>query len=144
MAMQIYSGWPYDGAITDNAEPTASEGILAGMAIKKDSTTGKLVLADGTVGEVSFFALKDQDDTDVVFSKSLPYIVKNATVYTDQYVADTYSINDPICVSTGIGHAEDGLYRKYVDGVDTAPVVGYYDGSRTFDSVVFIKIRFKD
>lgn len=135
MAMQIHSGWPYEGAITGNAEATDAEGIVAGMAVKKDPGTEKLVLADGTEGELSFFALKDQADNDVVFTKSLPYIVKNAVVYTDQYTAGVYAIGDPICVDEG----DPGKFRKWI-AMDTNPIIAYYDGVRTFEEVDFIKL----
>ena len=51
MAMDIFKGWPLDGALNDNAKPKDGEGIIAGMAIKKDAN-GELVKADHPAHEL--------------------------------------------------------------------------------------------
>lgn len=131
MAMDIYKGWPFDGAINDNAPPKSGEGIVAGMAVKKDSN-GELVKANGAVGEKAFFAMNDQASLDVVHSKSLPYIVSNAIVLTDQYIAASYTTGQGLEVSS----ASPGSLKA----LGTAPLFGYFDGFVTRDGIDFMKV----
>ena len=137
MAFDIYRGWPLDGSIHDNAPPKEGEGIIEGMAVKKDAN-GELVKADGTAAEVAGMSLKSQADLDVAFADSMPYVLRNAIMYTDQYVGgETRAIGDALQVSSG---GEAGLFKLHTGGA--APVFGTYDGEEIRNGKTMIKIIF--
>jgi len=135
MAFNVKKGWPLGGALEDSAKPKAGEGIVAGMAIKKDSS-GELVKATGAALEVSYMALDNQDAFDVVEADKLPYILGNAIVQTDQFVAGAYAVNDALQVST-VG-AEAGKLVVHTGG--TAPTWGWVDELVTVDGVSMLSV----
>ena len=135
MSMDIYKGWPLDGAINDNAKPKDAENIVAGMIIKKDAN-GELIKATGASDEREFFALENQQDYVVSQGKSMAYIVKNAIVLTDQYdTSKTYSFGTPVKVDSG----NPGKLTPWTGG-DPEPIFGYADGKVTRDSVEYLKV----
>jgi hypothetical protein len=135
----IWKGWPYDGAINDNAEPLAGQAIEAGMAITKD-VNGKLIKATGAEPTV-YWAVEDQDAPPVVMAGVMPYIVKNAIILTDQYSAlGTYDLTAPQLM------VDAGTPGTVIDW-DSNPahaIVGYYEGTVERDSVTYMKIRTAD
>lgn len=136
MAMNVTKNWPLGGALEDSAKPKAGEGIIAGMAVKKDAA-GELVKATGAAKEQAFFALDSQESYDVIESDRIPYIIGNAQVQTDQYLADTYLPGDELAVSTVGG--EEGLLKKHTGGGE--PTYGWVDGVETVDGVVMLTIN---
>jgi len=132
--MDLYKGWPFEGAINDNAVPKTGAGIDAGMAIKKD-VNGELIKADGTAGEKAYFALDSQlTDLVVTGARSLAYIVGNAIVLTDQYdTTKVYGYGTEIMVDAG----NPGKFTPWLAG---SPVFGHSDGFVTRDEVTYLKI----
>lgn len=139
MAMNVTKGWPLGGALEDSAKPKAGEDIIAGMAVKKDSS-GELVKADGTAKEQAYMALDSQDAFDVVEALRLPYIIGNAQIQTDQFVAGSYSVGDELQVSETGG--EEGLVKVHTGG--TAPTYGWVDKVETVDGVTMLTINKPD
>lgn len=133
----IYKGWPFDGAINDNAEPLAGQDIIAGMAIAKDAN-GKLIKAVGTEPRV-FWCIENQDAPPVQFAGVMPYIVGNAIILTDQYdtTAD-YTVRPQLMVDRGMGKA--GKLIAW-DADVAKPVVGYHDGFLERDGYTYIKVQ---
>lgn len=138
MAMNVARGWPFEGAIQENYAPTTGEGIVAGMAVKLDPVTNKLVKADGTQKEVAFFALDDQAASDVRGADKLPVLVGNCTVQTDQYVAGVYAANTEVQISTVAG--QEGQIIPHAGG--TAPTYGWVTGNVTvtYDGTTMLEI----
>lgn len=134
MAWDTYKGWPCDGAINDNAKPSDGAGIVAGMAVKYDAN-GELVKADGTQYERAFLAVANQSDPDVGFSQVLPFIKKNAIIFTDQFINAVFTMNQNLEVASG-GNA--GKFQEHAGG--NAPIVGYYEGREDRNGVEMIKI----
>jgi hypothetical protein len=134
MAWDIYKGWPYDGAINDNAKAKDGEGIIAGMAVKYDAN-GEMVKADGTQHERAFLAVANQDDPDVVFAQKLPFVKKNATIFTDQFIDAAFTMNQNLEIASG---ANVGKFQEHAAGV--APIVGYYEGREDRNGIEMIKI----
>ena len=135
MAMDIYKGWPLDGSLNDNAQPLAGEVIIAGMAIKKDAN-GLLIKALGAAGEKAFFALENQADFAVVGAKKMAYIVGNAIVLTDQYIAAGITgYGQELEVSTVA--LEAGKLRLRTTG----PLYGWHDGTVVRDGVTYLKVK---
>ena len=133
--MDIYKGWPLDGAINDNAKPKDGEDVIAGMVITKDAN-GELVKAVGAANEIEFFALENQQDFVVSQAKSMAYIVKNAIVLTDQYdTSKVYAYGIPVKVDS----TNPGKLTPWTSG-DTEPIFGYSDGKVTRDSVEYLKV----
>lgn len=138
MAFDIYRGWPFDGALTDNIAPKDGENIIAGMIVKREtpSTAGQLIKATGAADEVAYMAIQNQTDYDVRFSGKMPVIVKNAIVLTDQYVTgDPYQFGSKLQVASG---GDAGKLRVHTGGA--APVWGWADGFVVRDSVTFLKV----
>lgn len=136
MAWDIVKGWPYDGALNDNAVPKDAENIIAGMAVKKH-TDGELIKAVGAANERAFVAIANQAALDVTFSKSMPYVWGNMIYLTDQYVAQNYVMGENLEVSPG----NPGKLQKYTAGVP--PIFGVYDGQVTRDGINYIKVVLK-
>jgi hypothetical protein len=133
MAVDIVFGWPYNGAISYHGKPKDAENIIAGMAVKRH-TDSEIIKATGAANEAAFLVLQDQSSVDVVFAKSIPFIVKNAIILTDQYMADNYVIGEPLQVSTGTA----GLLAKKT--VPTSPVFGVFDGWEVRDSLTMMRV----
>ena len=136
MAMNVVKGWPIGGALDHNVAPTAGEGIVAGMFVKRDATTGKLVKADGSAKEVAMFALDDQDAFDVVEADKIPVLISNAMVETDQFIAGSYAPGDELEVSSAGG--EEGKLREHTGG--GSPTVGWVDELVTVDGIPMIRL----
>ena len=135
MAMDIFGGWPLDGALHGNAKPKASEGIVAGMFVKKDAN-GELVKADGTAGEKAFFALENQSDYPVIEANKMAYIIANALVLTDQYdTGEVYGYDTNLMADSG----NPGKVKPHGGGAQ--PVVGFSDGKVTRDGIEYLKIK---
>ena len=138
MAMDIYKGWPFDGALNDNAKPKLDEGIIAGMAIKKD-TNGELIKADGTPGENAFFALENQADYSVQAAGKMAYIVSNAIVLTDQY---DNLVEYPYQAPVQADPANPGKFKPWVtaDPDPDPPIYAKADGFVTRDDIQYLKL----
>jgi hypothetical protein len=134
MAWDISKGWPYDGSIDDNAKPKDAEGIVSGMAIKYD-VNGEMVKADGTQYERAFLAVANQADPDVGYAGKIPFIKRNATIFTDQFINANFSMNQNLEVAAG-GNA--GKFQEHAAG--NAPIVGYYEGKEHRNGIEMIKI----
>lgn len=135
MAMDIFGGWPLDGALHGNAKPKAAEAIVAGMFIKKDAN-GELIKADGTTGEKVYFALENQSDYPVIEADKMAYIVANAIVLTDQYdTGETYGYDTTLMVDSG----NPGKVKPHGGGAQ--PVIGFSDGKVIRDGIVYLKIK---
>lgn len=133
MAFDIYDGWPYGASTKDHAPAKADENIIVGMMVKK--VNGEMVKADGSAGERAFFALDSSEKEDVKFSRSLPYLVGDYIVLTDQFLAAAYVQDSPLQVAGG-GNA--GKITLHAGGA--APIIGYYDGMVTRYGITFLKI----
>lgn len=136
MAMNVTKNWPLGGAVEDSAAPLAGEGIVAGMAIVKNAA-GLLVKAVGAPKEQAYMALDSQDSYDVIEADRLPYILGNAQVQTDQFVAGAYAPGDELQVSTV--PAEAGLVTLHL-GLG-APTYGWVDAVETVDGVLMLTIN---
>ncbi len=136
MAMNVTKNWPLGGALEDSAKPKALEGIIAGMAVKRDAA-GELVKADGTAKEQAYFALDSQDAFDVIEADRLPYILGNAQVQTDQFVAGAYAPGDELQVSVTGG--EEGLLKVHLAA--GAPTYGWVDAVETVDGITMLTIN---
>lgn len=136
MAMNVVKGWPLGGALDHNVAPTVGAGIVAGMFVKRDSSTGKLVKATGAAKEVAMFALDSQSDYDVIAADRIACIVSGAMVETDQFVADTYTPGEEMEVSTAGG--ESGKVRTKTAA--TAPTVAWVDSLSTVDGVPMLRL----
>jgi len=136
MAMNVVKGWPLGGALDHNVAPTAGEGIVAGMFVKRDATTGKLVKADATVKEVAMFALDDQGAFDVIEADKIPVLIMNALVETDQFIAGAYAPGDELQVSEVGG--EEGKLKKHLGA--GAPTVGWLDDVVTVDGIPMLRL----
>ena len=135
MAMDIFKGWPLDGALNDNAKPKDAEGIIAGMFIKKDAN-GELIKATGAAGEKAYFALENQSDYPVAAAGKMAYIVGNAIVLTDQYDgAGAYGYGTELMVDSG----NPGKIKVHGGGAE--PVIGFSDGKITRDEIEYVKVR---
>lgn len=133
MAMDIYKGWPLDGSLNDNAKPKDAEGIVAGMAIKKDAN-GELVKADSTASEKAFFALESQSDFVIDGAKKMAYVIGNAVVLTDQYdITETYEYGTDVM-------ADSGDPGKLTPWITPAPKYGYTDGFVERDGITYLKV----
>lgn len=138
MAMDIFKGWPLDGALNDNAKPKALAGIVAGMFIKKDAN-GELIKATGAANEKTYFALENQSDYPVTAADKMAYIVSNAIVLSDQYdTTETYGYDTRLMVDSG----NPGKLKPHGGGSE--PLVGFSDGKITRDDVVYLKIKLGD
>jgi len=135
MAMNVTKNWPLGGALEDSAKPKVAEAIIAGMAVKLD-LAGELIKADGTALEDAYFALDSQDSFDVVEAEKLPYLVGNAQVQTDQFVADTYAPGDKLQVASG---ADAGKVKKHTGG--TAPTYGSVQATEVVDGLTMLTIN---
>jgi hypothetical protein len=136
MAMNVTKNWPLGGALEDSAKPKTGEDIIAGMAVKKDAA-GELVKADGSSKEQAYFALDSQDAYDVIEADRIPYILGNAQVQTDQYLADAYAPGDELQVSATV--TEEGLLKKHLGA--GAPTYGWVDAVETVDGIVMLTIN---
>ena len=136
MAMNVTKNWPLGGALEDSAKPKDLEGIIAGMAVKKDAS-GELIKAVGAVKEQAYFALDSQDAFDVIESKRIPYILGNAQVQTDQFVAGAYVPGDELQVSVTGG--EEGLVKVHLGA--GAPTYGWVDAVEVVDGVTMLTIN---
>jgi hypothetical protein len=132
MAMDLYKGWPFDGALNDNAKPKASEGIVAGMFIKKDAN-GELIKATGAAGEQVYFALEDQDAFPVEAADKMAYIVGNAIVLTDQYTATGIIQGSELEVDSG----NPGKIKLQASG----DIIGWADGTVVRDELTLLKVK---
>jgi len=135
MAMQLYQGWPFDGTITDNLPLTTDEGIVAGMAIKKDAT-GKAIKAVGAADELIYFAMQDQTESSVAFSNALPVSCNNYILYTDQFVAASFAQDDKLEIGDT---ANEGKWMKHAGGAK--PIAGRYDGTEQINNKEMIRIK---
>lgn len=138
MAFDIFRGWPFDGALTDNLAPKDGENIIAGMIVKREtpSTAGLLIKATGAADEVGYMAIQNQSDYDVRFSGKMPVMVKNAIVLTDQYVTtDTYQYGSKLQVGSA---GDAGKLKLHTGGA--APVWGWADGIVIRDSISYLKV----
>lgn len=135
MAMNVVKGWPLGGALDHNVAPTAGEGIVAGMMVKRDGTTGKLVKCDGTVKEVGMFALDDQAAFDTTEADKIPVLISGAMVETDQFIAGVYSPGDELQVSATGG--EEGKIKGHLGA--GAPTIGWVDDVVTVDGVAMLR-----
>ena len=135
MAMNVVKGWPLGGALDHNVAPTAGEGIVAGMFVKRSTVTGKLVKATGAVKEVAMFALDDQSAKDVVEADKIPLLIMNAICETDQFIAGAYVPQDELEVSPV--PAEAGKIRKKL--VAAAPTVGWVDDVVIVDGIPMLR-----
>ena len=136
MAFNVVKGRPIGGALDHNVAPTAGEGIVAGMFVKRDATTGKLVKADGSAKEVAMFVLDDQGAFDVQEADSLPVLIMNALVETDQFIAGVFAPGDELQVSVTGG--EEGKIKKHL--LAGAPTVGWVDDTVTVDGIPMIRL----
>lgn len=143
MAGNVKKGWPLGCALEDSATFTDGAAIVAGMAVKKDASTGKLVKATGAAKEVAFHALDRQAASDVETSGKLPYIIGNAICTTDQFVAGTYTPGDELIVKGLVTGAEGKVKeRSGATGEAAAPTYGWFDRFEVIEGVnqmVFIK-----
>lgn len=134
MAFNVKKGWPFAHPFEHSGAPKVGEAIVAGMAIKRDAN-GELVKAAGAAKEVSFMALNNQSDFSVQEANSLPFLIGNAVVMTDQYAVDVYAPGDELIVDS----ANPGKLKKR--GLDVvAPTWGWVDAVEDHDGIEMLVI----
>jgi hypothetical protein len=123
--------------IDDHFEATLNAGLIEGMAVKRNSSTGKLVKATGADGEKAMF-LNDREPRNAMdnFGKCNVWI-KNGIFFTDQYKTGVnYTMDCDLQVSTTSG--EEGILTIHAGG--SAPKVGVYGGTESRHGRNMIKV----
>lgn len=122
--------------LRDFFEPTASEGIVQGMMVYRDNTTGKLKKAVGGAAEFAMVAENDQTTGACDNGERISCIIGPCEFLTSYFVADVYTLNQRLEVSP-VGGAE-GKLRAYSSGVP--PIVGRYWGTVVRDGATLMRV----
>lgn len=122
----------------------AAEGVVSGMLVHVDSTTGeaiKGVVSQG-VADILGFAINNQADADVIESGKLGLILLdgNSVIETDQASATINSSNYPVGTRLG-GDLATGTVKAWASG---DRVIGYVEGIRSLPVEAQISQAYKD
>lgn len=103
-----------------NKPVKSGETLKPGMLVVID-TKGEVTKAD-PAGQYApwYVCISDTDEPAVRAAGSVALVYGDLRIKTDNVVADTYAVGDPITIGP------NGSFKKHV-GTDTTPIIGYVE-----------------
>lgn len=130
MAVDNYKNFP-ERVLEDSYLCKASENIVEGMMVVRDSATGLVKKAVGAADEYAMLAMNDQSERFMENANKINCVKENGSFLTNQFkVGPSYTYGCKLQVSAAGG--EEGLLTIH-DGGATRPIVGRYQGIKVMD-----------